>query len=921
MRAARTLRPSLVILAALLPLLAALPSPEGLHAGRPRIAAPLDRALRVPFASVFLQEGAGFFHPWDRVLEATLPGEGRVRAPRTRRELYQGLQGLAAGSWVSLRVARGRRSVLIEAPLLREPAWRSAAHCWPVLFVGLAFLAFGLTLALGSRHPIVPPLWALSWCVGTSLLCQLDLLLPEDPGVLGLGALRGRLAALSMMLLPASVLHLSMRFPVVSPWFRRPTLAVAPYAFWALPAVLAQLHLQDAAATAVLSRLTMGATFLSVGVLVVASATAARRMSPIGQARTRALLAGVAVSGAVPLACLAGVAGLPEGMHPSSSLSLLGFPVAISWAILRYRLLDPPAWLQRIQLFGLSSLAALLLTLGAVAAALSTAGKSSQPSAGEGIPAALLAILLYQSLQASFRRGVSERVLRATASDAFLEAVSRDLARAKSPVMALHRTTALVQRQLKASRVEWEFTRGSPPRELSRLSRRARGLWCEAGQPLNQMLVSKVRDEDPGTDLPEVVMCVAPRGAPPVLVAVGSRTDGLPYTDEERRMLASVLPVVTTALEAAATKVDLQARVAEKTASLQRILEDGQAVVGAARAICEAEQPTEVLAILRGFAAAQGASLFCFEEPALPEPGAVSLRVPGEPPRAVVAHGISRERAAELRPRLDTLCAFAGLAIGRLKLLAGLKREVERQAGEIAEHRSRRLHAEFVRGVAHELRKPTEEVRHRLEELCAEEPSLPAERLSRIRAASLEMSRRLDLLLFHSGIQLDRQRMDLVRVVDDAIEAVRVAFAERIFRAAHQLPRLPMLGDPSRLRSVVENLLDNAAKATRPGQEIVVRTTLEAARGRRRARVRLEVEDAGRGISPEQLGEIFEPGISFAPRGFGLGLSLCREVVQMLGGRIEVESQPGRTRFQIWLPQFQDDSGERDEDGRSHSAG
>ncbi len=128
-----------------------------------------------------------------------------------------------------------------------------------------------------------------------------------------------------------------------------------------------------------------------------------------------------------------------------------------------------------------------------------------------------------------------------------------------------------------------------------------------------------------------------------------------------------------------------------------------------------------------------------------------------------------------------------------------------------------------------------------------------------------------------------------------------------------------MLADPSRILSVVENLLDNAIKATREGQGISVRTSLERDRSHRGNWVQIEFLDEGHGIPPDQLDQIFEPGVGFEGSGFGLGLSLCREIVRMHGGTIDVASRPGRTVFRIRLPQFR--SGEGDDDNSLDPAG
>jgi signal transduction histidine kinase len=120
----------------------------------------------------------------------------------------------------------------------------------------------------------------------------------------------------------------------------------------------------------------------------------------------------------------------------------------------------------------------------------------------------------------------------------------------------------------------------------------------------------------------------------------------------------------------------------------------------------------------------------------------------------------------------------------------------------------------------------------------------------------------------------------------------------------HLLARLPLLGDPVRIASLVENLLDNAVKATARGGAIRVGTALAARGGAPGAWVSIEVEDDGIGIPAELGDEIFEPGVGRFRSGFGLGLALCRDVVSAHGGSLAVESAPGRTVFRVRLPQL-----------------
>src|SRR5262249_25852426 len=169
---------------------------------------------------------------------------------------------------------------------------------------------------------------------------------------------------------------------------------------------------------------------------------------------------------------------------------------------------------------------------------------------------------------------------------------------------------------------------------------------------------------------------------------------------------------------------------------------------------------------------------------------------------------LSTERALDLQPQADAVCALANLALERLHGLAGLKLEVERQARELASVASGRRHAEFVRSVAHELRKPNEEIRFLVRPLLAERSATAREALSRSEQVTQETGRRLALWLWRQAGPADSRRVDLVRLVDEAARRVALLRSHRRFQVRHERPRLPLLGDPVRLASLAENLLD-----------------------------------------------------------------------------------------------------------------
>jgi len=120
----------------------------------------------------------------------------------------------------------------------------------------------------------------------------------------------------------------------------------------------------------------------------------------------------------------------------------------------------------------------------------------------------------------------------------------------------------------------------------------------------------------------------------------------------------------------------------------------------------------------------------------------------------------------------------------------------------------------------------------------------------------------------------------------------------------------PVLADADRLLQVLDQLLTNALKFTRQGV-----ITLRAKRSDDSGTVAISVSDTGIGLAPEHCESIFEPfrqlgdGLTDKPAGIGLGLTLCRLLVQRHGGRITASGEPGRgSVFRITLPVATDQS-------------
>ena len=292
--------------------------------------------------------------------------------------------------------------------------------------------------------------------------------------------------------------------------------------------------------------------------------------------------------------------------------------------------------------------------------------------------------------------------------------------------------------------------------------------------------------------------------------------------------------------------------------------------------------------------------------------------------------GIYQHREARLWTRHEVkLLLQVGNQLGTAVQQADLLRQTQQQAQalEIAKQAAdaaSQAKGEFLAGMSHELRTPLNAILG-FTQILNDDPTLQDNHRRLIGIVNRSGNHLLGLIndvlslakIEANKVTLDEEAFDLQQLLQGVEDMLQIrAKAKGLCLLVPPPPAIPqqVWADGGKLRQILINLVGNAIKFTAQGS-IVVRSRLEPnlevegdARIAKTHRLVIDVQDTGVGMAPEELANLFHPFEQTqsgrrAAEGTGLGLSLSHNFAQIMGGKIQVNSTPGRgSTFTVTLP-------------------
>jgi signal transduction histidine kinase/CheY-like chemotaxis protein len=259
------------------------------------------------------------------------------------------------------------------------------------------------------------------------------------------------------------------------------------------------------------------------------------------------------------------------------------------------------------------------------------------------------------------------------------------------------------------------------------------------------------------------------------------------------------------------------------------------------------------------------------------------------------------------------LVGLLGLLFGTRLLFASQQKLVSAMQKADAASKAK---SDFLANMSHEIRTPMNGILNMLDLALDTKLSAEQQRLLHIAKQSSDgllgiLNDILDFSKIEAGrLELKCHAFCLASVLNDVINTFLVRAAEKSIQLRYELsPKISevLVGDPLRLRQILMNLVSNGIKFTNDGM-VVVKARLESAADTQIV-VHFTVNDTGVGIPKDKQEKVFssfcqaDNSITKQYGGTGLGLTICRQLVHLMGGRIWLESQPGQgSNFHFSIP-------------------
>jgi len=262
----------------------------------------------------------------------------------------------------------------------------------------------------------------------------------------------------------------------------------------------------------------------------------------------------------------------------------------------------------------------------------------------------------------------------------------------------------------------------------------------------------------------------------------------------------------------------------------------------------------------------------------------------------------SENRSVPVSVSAARITNSAGDMIGQVIILRDLA-EIRRLQAEIRRQEKLAAIGGLAAGVAHEIRNPLSSIKA-LASFFGGRFADDREAIEAARVMGQEVDRLnrsvTELLEFARPTDLKRQAVDISALVSRSLQLIQQDAANQSVDVSFTAedPLRPAWVDPDRLAQCLLNLYLNAIQAMKNGGRLTIRINNDGDDG-----VIIRVSDTGRGISPDQISQVFDPYFTTKNKGTGLGLAVVYKIIEAHDGRVTVESTPEKgTTFSLRVP-------------------